>query len=134
MNRARLEEVSADAGEARRLAAQAVAHLRSANVPGVDAESAYGLCYQAVLKGCIAVLLAHGLRATSGTSGHVVVLREAVARLGLPVDLADRLDAMRRARHRVFYDAVEVSQLELDGARRDAHAVVERASDALESR
>jgi hypothetical protein len=134
VNRARLEEVVADAGEARRLVAQAAAHLRSANVPGVDAESAYGLCYQAVLKGCIALLAADGLRATSGTSGHVVVLREAVARLGLPADLADRLDAMRRARHRVFYDAVDVSQLELDGARRDADTVVERVRDALERR
>ena len=134
MTRARLEDVAADLSEARRLAVQAGAHLESAGVSGVDAESAYGLCYQAVLKGGIAVLLARGQRVTGGTSGHVVVLREAAARLALPQDLADRLDAMRRARHRVFYEAIEVSQLELDGARRDARRVLDRVYEDLERR
>lgn len=131
MTRARMEEVAADGPEARRLARQAEAHLRSAQAAGVDRESAYGLCYQAALKACIATLLARGRRVTAGTGGHVLILREATARLGAQRDLADRLDAMRRARHRIFYDAVEVSELELDGAREDAQSVVSAAIDHL---
>ncbi len=131
MTPARLEEVTADAAEARRVAAQAVAHLESAAVPGVDAESSYGLCYQGVLKGCIAVLLADGRRVTGGPGGHAIVLREAAARLGLTPELADRLDAMRRSRHRVFYDAAEVSELELEGACRDARTTLDAAGSWL---
>jgi hypothetical protein len=124
VTRARVEEVVADVAEARRAAVQAEAHLASAAADGVDHESAYGLCYQAVLKGCIAVLLADGRRVTGGAGAHIVILTEATRRLGLAPDLADRLDAMRRARHRVFYDATEVSSLELEGARADAHALL----------
>jgi hypothetical protein len=134
MTPARLEKVHADLSEARRLAAQAEAHLASAAVSGVDAESAYGLCYQAVLKGCIATLLADGQRVTVGTRGHVVTLEGAGARLSLPGDLVDRLDAMRRARHRVFYDATEVSELELEGARRDARALLDALASWLAAR
>ena len=134
MTPARLEEVTADADEARRVAAQAAAHLQSASLSGVDAESAYGLCYQAVLKAFIAVPLADGRRVTGGTRGHVLVLREAGARAGLAPELIDRLDAMRRSRHRVFYDAAEISQLELEGALRDAHAAVEAARTWLAAR
>ncbi|HVE68792.1 MAG TPA: hypothetical protein VNB64_09455 [Solirubrobacteraceae bacterium] len=131
MTPARLEEVEADVAEARRVAAQAAAHLQSAAISGVDAESSYGLCYQGVLKGGIAVLLADGRRVTSGPGGHAIVLREAAARLGLTPELADRLDAMRRARHRVFYDAAEISELELEGARRDARATVDEVRSWL---
>jgi hypothetical protein len=128
MTPARLEEVAADLAEARRVAAQAAAHLDSASVDGVDAESSYGLCYQGVLKGCIAVLLADGRRVTSGPGGHAIALREAGDRLGLAQEVVDRLDAMRRARHRVFYDAAEISELELEGARRDARSTVDAVS------
>jgi HEPN domain-containing protein len=131
---ARVEDVAADVAEARRIAAQAGAHLESAGLAGVDSESAYGLCYQAVLKAFIAVLLADGRRVTGGTGGHVLVLREAGTRLELPDELIDRLDALRRARHRVFYDAAEVSRLELEGARRDARAAVEAARRWLAAR
>jgi len=134
MTRARLEGVAPDPAEARRLAAQATAHLHSAGVAGVDAESAYGLCYQAALKACIAALLAAGQRVTGGTGGHVLILREAASRVEAPADLADRLDAMRRARHRVFYDAVEVSGIELEGARRDARDLLDRVLAWLERR
>jgi hypothetical protein len=134
MTPARLEKVQADLSEARRLSAQAEAHLTSAALSGVDAESAYGLCYQAVLKGCIATLLADGQRVTAGTRGHVVTLEGAAARLSLPGDLVDRLDAMRRARHRVFYDATEVSELELEGARRDARALLDALASWLAKR
>jgi hypothetical protein len=134
MTPARLEKVHADLPEARRLAAQAEAHFASAAVSGVDAESAYGLCYQAVLKGCIATLLADGQRVTGGTRGRVATLEGAGARLPLAADLMDRLDAMRRARHRVFYDAIEISELELEGARADARALLDAVAAWLAAR
>lgn len=125
MTGARVEEVVPDVVEARRAIVQAEAHLSSAAADGVDAESAYGLCYQAVLKSCIGVLMADGRRVTGGAGAHIVILAEATTRLEVAGDLADRIDAMRRARHRVFYDATEISALELEGARADARALLD---------
>jgi HEPN domain-containing protein len=132
MTRARVEQVTPDPDGAGQLAAQARVHLRSAAVVGVDAESAYGLCYQATLKALIAALASTGHRVTGGTSGHVLIVRDAGRRLGLASDLVDRIDAMRRARHRVFYEAVDITELELEGALRDAALVLDAVDAALE--
>jgi uncharacterized protein (UPF0332 family) len=124
---ARVEAVEPDPEVARRTLDQACSHLRSARVEGVDAESAYGLAYQAALKAMVAALLFDGQRVTSGTGGHVVILREAAKRLALDPKLVDRLDHMRRTRHRVFYDIAEISGLEIEGALADADTLLEAA-------
>jgi len=107
--------------------------MRSAQIAGVDAESAYALCYQAMLKGMGAALLASGIRITSGAGGHIVTIREAVTLLELDRPLADRLDDMRRTRHRVFYDVIEVTELELEGAMADAEVLLRAVEQRLES-
>lgn len=49
-----------------------------------------------------------------------MLIREARGRLGGEQELFDRLDRMRRTRHRVFYEIDEVSSLELARAQQDA--------------
>lgn len=124
MTGARVQHVEPDRNAATTLLAQGRRTLRSAQMPGVDPESAYALGYQALLKGMVAALLASGVRITSGAGGHIVTIRQASALLGLDQPLADRLDAMRRARHRVFYESTEISELELEGALADAEALL----------
>ena len=132
MTRAKIQRVAIDTAAAGDLIEQARSHLRSARAEGVDAQSAYGLCYQAALKAMVAALLSNGRRVTSGAGGHIVTIREAQAQLGLGPAVASRIDHMRRTRHRIFYDGDEVSELELDGALADAGAVISTASEALE--
>ncbi len=133
MTGARVQSVEPDRDHAARLLAQGRKTFRSAHAPGVDAESAYALCYQALLKGMVAALLHSGTRITSGGGGHIVTIRETVALLGLDKPLADRLDDMRRARHRVFYEFTEVSELELEGALADAETLLTAVEQRLES-
>jgi hypothetical protein len=125
MTRARIDRVAADADTAGRLLGQARNHLGSAALDGVDAESAYGLSYQAALKALAAALTFAGMRASSGAGSHVVLLREATRLVGLDANLANRIDRMRRTRHAVFYEAEEVSGTELRSALSDAAAVIE---------
>jgi hypothetical protein len=127
VSRARTERIAADRAAAAAMLEQADRHLASARAPGVDEESAYGLCYQAALKAHIAVLLARGLRVTSGAGGHVVILQEGGAGLALPEDVRARLQRMRRTRHQVFYELSEVSEREVVRAFEDAATVLAAA-------
>lgn len=131
MTRSRIERVQPDADTAVRLLNQARRHLASAQAEGVDAESAYGLCYQAVLKALVATLTAAGKRASSGAGSHVVLLREAGRTLRLETALATRVDHMRRSRHGVFYEGDEISAAELRAALADATTVIHRVEGTL---
>jgi uncharacterized protein (UPF0332 family) len=132
VTRAKPERVEPDRIAAAELIAQARAHLESARLDGIDAQSAYGIAYQAALKAMVAALLADGLRVGSGAGGHIVTIREAGERLDLDPAAAARIDHLRRTRHRVFYDGDEVSELELTGALADADAVVAAAAEAVD--
>jgi uncharacterized protein (UPF0332 family) len=131
VTRAKVQRVEPDRVAAAELIAQARTHLESARLAGIDAQSAYGIAYQAALKAMVATLLSAGLRVGSGAGGHIVTIERAGAELDLDPAVASRIDHMRRTRHRVFYDGDEVSQLELDGALQDAQAVVAAAAEAV---
>ncbi len=131
MTRARLQAVAADPAAAARLVEQARRQLADAEAPALSAESSYALTYQAVLKALIASLLAQGRRVSSGSGGHVVIIREGTRTLGLERELSSRLDRMRRTRHATFYDLDEVSAAMVRSALADATAVVEAATVAV---
>jgi hypothetical protein len=126
--RAAVDMVKPDARAAVEFIKQARRQLASAGVHGVDAESAYGLCYQASIKALTGALLTVGRRVTSGEGGHAVLIAEARAQTGGDQVIFDRLDRMRRTRHRIFYDVTEVSRIELDDARRDAGLLLDHAA------
>jgi len=129
---AKAQRVEPDSAAAAELIAQARAHLESARIDGVDAQSAYGIAYQAALKAMVAALLADGIRVTSGAGGHIVTIQQAQLHLDLDPAVSSRIDHVRRTRHRVFDDGDEVSELELDGALADADAVVAAAAEAVD--
>ena len=60
-----MQQVEPDRVAAAELVAQARAHLESARLDGIDAQSAYGIAYQAALKAMVAALPAEGLRVGS---------------------------------------------------------------------
>lgn len=128
MARAEVDVVRPDQRAAVALIQQARRQLQSALVEGVDAESSFGLSYQATIKALTGALIAVGRRVTAGESGHLVLIREARGRLGGDEALFDRLDRMRRTRHEVFYEVGEVSRRELDLAQRDARALIDLAA------
>lgn len=97
----------------------------------MDAESAYGLTYQAALKAMIATLISDGCRVSSGAASHVVVLGEVRHRLVVEPAVLDRIDLVRRTRHAVFYEADEVTGAELAAAMRDAGALVDAAAEFI---
>ena len=133
MTRAKVQRVEPDRVAAAELIAQARTHLESARLDGIDAQSAYGIAYQAALKAMVAALLADGTRVTSGAGGHIVTIQEAQARLDLDPAVSSRVDHMRRTRHRVFYDGDDVSELELEGALRDAETVVAAVAEVVDA-
>jgi hypothetical protein len=94
----------------------------------VDAESSYALSYQAAIKALMGALIAIGRRVTAGEAGHLVLIREARGRIGGNEAAFDRLDRIRRTRHRVLYDIDEVSRLELEAAQRDAELLIDMAA------
>ena len=125
MTRARIEAVATDPPAAAKLLEQADRQLADAGSPGLSPESAYALAYQATLKGLIAALLAQGLRVSSGSGGHMVIIREAARVLGFERELSSRLDRMRRTRHATFYEVDEVSTAMVQSALADAAAVLD---------
>ena len=128
MSRANVDLVHPDVGAAVAYVKQARQQLASARVDGVDAQSSYALSYQSAIKALTGALLADGRRVTAGESGHLVLIKEAKARMAGDESLFDRLDRMRRTRHDVFYELAEVSELELAGAQHDAHAIIDAAA------
>ena len=57
-----------------------------------------------------------------------MLIGEARAQTGGDAALFDRLDRMRRTRHRIFYDVTEVSRIELEDAKRDAGLLLDHAA------
>lgn len=131
MSRADVDIVHPDIRGATTFVKQARRQLASAGIEGVDPESSYGLAYGAAVKALTGALLASGRRVTAGESGHVVLIREARARLQCEDAVFDRLDRMRRTRHQVFYDVREVSDMEAAGALADAQMLIDAAARAV---
>jgi len=132
VTRASAIDAPRDRDGARRLLAQAHRTLASAALDGVDADSGYGLAYQAALKAVLALLRHSGRRVSSGAGGHVVTLQEAERLLGREGVLVRRVDRMRRARNQVVCDGEEVGEAEREQAIRDAGALIELVTVRLE--
>jgi hypothetical protein len=112
--RAQAANAPPDLELARRLLDQAERHLASAEIPGVDTDSKFGLLYDAARKSADAVLKANGRRVTQGSGHHIVFLAEAKRLLPNRYDLlVTRVEAARSIRNGMEYRAREVTELEL---------------------
>lgn len=132
---AQIEIVPADFNEADDRLRQARNHHASAQVSGIDNESAYILLYSAAHKAASAVLLAAGRRVSSGERGHAVLLAETRRLLGQEhAQLMTRLDRARQQRNRVAYQTQAVSRTELESLRASAQQMVDAAQAFVDAR
>ncbi len=135
MTDAPIDEVPADFDEVDRKLAQAENHLASAEVEGIDSESAYIILYSAVHKALSAALLAAGRRVGTGERGHVILIQEARRQLGGDyAQLLTRIDRARRKRNRVAYEAEEIGVNELHSLKRAARQTLDAVRAFSEER
>jgi len=106
----RLKAHAADEREIARLLEAAERGLRDAAIPALSSDSRLDLAYGALMQSAIAALLANGYRpATSEPGHHQLVLQALPKTIGLPPGRVPVLDAYRKARNRIDYHGVPVS-------------------------
>lgn len=132
---AQVDIVPPDFADGDRRLAQARNHRRSAQLPGIDNESAYILLYSAAHKAATAVLAVVGRRVSAGERGHVVMLAEVRRALGQEhAQLMTRLDRARQQRHRVAYETLAVGQAELAALLTATQEAIDAAQRFVDSR
>ena len=88
------------------LLALADRNLADAGIRGLSAEGRFQFAYDAALAMATAALHAAGYRTNSNIPGHHAVTVESLQRtIGVDATLVRKLDAFRRKRNRVSYDA-----------------------------
>jgi hypothetical protein len=81
-------------------------NLADAGIRGLSAEGRFQFAYNAALAMATAALHAAGYRTNSNIPGHHAVTVESLQRtIGVDATLVRKLDAFRRKRNRVSYDA-----------------------------
>jgi hypothetical protein len=133
-----LERAAPNEDHARRLLAEAAAHLEAVTrVLDVDAAGALQLAYDAARKAAVALLAVQGLRPTV-KGGHIAVQDAVVAQFGGPEGMGAfaRLGRMRRQRHAAEYPTEStptVTRRDAEEAGRDARPLVSAAEGLLHS-
>jgi hypothetical protein len=133
-----LEQAAPNDKHARRLLAEAVAHLEAVGlVVDVDPAGALQLAYDAARKAAVALLAVQGLRSTT-KGGHIAVQDAVVAQFGGPDGMAAfaHISRMRRQRHAAEYPSEStptVIRRDADQAAGDARAVVDAAQALVSS-
>ena len=114
------------------------AHKKAAtarkNLP-IDAETAYQIAYEAMLKASLALMLSHGQRPRVQLGHHIAIIEFAQRHLspGLAPIFA-LFDRMRRKRNEAFYDIALISDTEAEEAVRVADNYLEVVSSDVDTR
>ena len=83
----------------------------------IDAEAAYELAYEAMIKGSLALLLSHGQRPRKQLGHHIAIIEFAQKNLyGCPATTFILFDRMRRKRNDAFYDVAIISDTDAEEA------------------
>lgn len=132
MTDARVERVPADRVTAREFLEQGRIFLRDA-LGELSNESRQVLLHQAAICACDAVLLAAGLRVTTGDRAHALRLEQALHALPGPTDdLFEALDDARAVRVHASYQAGLVARASVDDAADATRELFARAEELLE--
>jgi hypothetical protein len=99
-----IEERRAEDAEVAGMWEKAVRSLRSSRVPGLDADAAFTLAYQAALQASTAVLRTAGYRVRGDGHHHHTFAAVAALALGELSDAARDLNVVRQSRHGAVYD------------------------------
>jgi uncharacterized protein (UPF0332 family) len=116
MTRTKLQQVNASQvrqflADARKRAIAAKKNL------AIDAEAAYQIAYEAMIKGSLALMLSHGQRPRKQIGHHIVIIEFAKKNLaGGPTGIFALFDRMRRKRNEAFYDIALISDTEAQEA------------------
>lgn len=79
----------------------------------IDAETAFQIAYEAMIKGSLAFMLSHGQRPRKQLGHHIAIIEFAQKHLpGASAGLFNLFDRMRRKRNDAFYDIALVSDTE----------------------
>jgi uncharacterized protein (UPF0332 family) len=79
----------------------------------IDAETAYEIAYEAMIKGSLALMLSHGQRPRKQLGHHIAIIEFAQQHLAsCPATTFILFDRMRRKRNDAFYDVTIISDTE----------------------
>ena len=83
----------------------------------IDAEAAYEIAYEAMIKGSLALMLSHGQRPRKQLGHHIAIIKFAQKNLsGCPATTFILFDRMRRKRNDAFYDVAIISDTDAQEA------------------
>lgn len=83
----------------------------------IDAEAAYEIAYEAMIKGSLALILSHGQRPRKQLGHHIAIIEFARKNLsGCPATTFILFDRMRRKRNDAFYDVAIISDTDAQEA------------------
>ncbi len=83
----------------------------------IDAEMAYEIAYEAMVKGSLALMLSHGQRPRKQLGHHIAIIEFARQHLGgCPTTTFILFDRMRRKRNDAVYDVTIISDTEAEEA------------------
>lgn len=101
---------------------------------GIDAETAYQIAYEAMLKASIALMLGHGQRPRVQLGHHIAIIE--FAQKHLDPTLAPTFamfDRMRRKRNNAFYDIALISDTEAKEAVATAEGYLRQVRTAVDA-
>ncbi len=98
----------------------------------IDAETAYQIAYEAMLKGSLALMLSHGQRPRVQLGHHIAIIEFAQKHLAPSLASTFALfDRMRRKRNNAFYDIALISDTEAAEAVATAEEYLRQISSAI---
>lgn len=101
----------AERAEIDRLLDSADLRLRDASVPGLGADSRFGLAYDAILKAALAAMLASGYRPVTSEPGHHQTLIQALVKtVQWEPQAVVVLEAYRKLRNKSDYEGEPVGE------------------------
>ena len=101
----------------------------------IDAETAYQIAYEAMLKASLALMLSHGQRPRVQLGHHIAIIEFAQKHLSPSLATVFALfDRMRRKRNDAFYDIALISDTEAEEAVRVAENYLKAISAHVATR
>jgi uncharacterized protein (UPF0332 family) len=83
----------------------------------IDAEAAYEIAYEAMIKGSLSLMLSHGQRPRKQLGHHIAIIEFVQKNLPrCPATMFTLFDRMRRKRNDAFYDVTIISDTEAQEA------------------
>jgi len=125
----------AERPELDRLLLSAEARFADALVPGIGADTRFGLAYDVILKCALAAMLCQGYRPVTSEPGHHQTLIQALVKTAeLDAGSVVVLEAYRKLRNKSDYDGVPVGETVAASCIESARSLLERVRSIVDSK